>query len=97
MVSHGYRDTADLICKAQPICGCSKELEIREGSTFSDIWLLAESTVCGECGMPFVFLLVIMMASMWTPVRVLWVGEAVSVWQVCAFLHIPDAQMQVSW
>lgn len=87
MISHCYRDTADLISKAQPMCGSRKELEIRGGSTFPDIWLPAESTVCGERGMPLVFLSVTMTVSMWTPVRVLWVGEAVSVWQVCACTH----------
>lgn len=96
MVTHGYRDTDVLISTAQPVCGSSKELEVLGGSTFADIWLPAESTICGESGMPFVFLSVTMMASMWPPVRVLWVGEAVSVGK-SVLVHIPDAKMQFSW
>lgn len=87
MVSHCYQDTEDSMSKSQPRCGSSTELETREGSTFPDIWLPAESTTCGESGGPFVFLTMTVMASMWTPVRVFWVGEAISVWQVYACTH----------
>lgn len=87
MVSHCSGDTMDLVCKAQPMCGFSKKLGICGGSTFPDIPLLVESTVCGESGTPFVFLSVTMTASTWTPLRVLWIGEAVSVWQVSSLTH----------
>lgn len=64
MVSHCYRDTEDSMSKAQPRCGSGTELETREGSTFPDIWLPAESTAYGESSGPFVFLSVTVMASM---------------------------------
>lgn len=65
----------------------SSELGTCGVSTLPDIWLLVAPTIYEENDMPFVFLSETMMIFRWTPVRVLWIGEAMSVWQVTAFTH----------
>lgn len=85
MVSQENRDTLDFACKAPAMHGFSNELGMCGGSTFLNLWFSLEPAVCGESGMPFIFLSATMVVCRRTPDGVLWVGGAVSAWQVADF------------